>query len=93
MSHHKKWTKIHYNAVAKEIRDLFPIHDPEGYRDEGNIRRATLSTLALSFAVRFKQDSDEAEEGYVFDPVRFLDACSPNTDLYPLSELWENYEC
>ena len=43
--------------------------------------RHAVEDVALAFAERFEQD-----EG--FDPLHFLDMCSSNTDLYPLSELW-----
>lgn len=98
---HKRWSVYHYNAIALEIRELFPLdpvdaflseHEYKIERDKNMIKRGVLSALALSMAVRFKADSDAAEEGLAFNPIRFLDACSPDTDLYPLSELWENYE-
>lgn len=42
------------------------------------------SDLALAFARRFSED-----EG--FDPITWLDKCSPDPDLYPFSELWEGF--
>jgi hypothetical protein len=45
---------------------------------------AALVNLALSFAKRFKEDNPK------FDPLKFLDACSPDPDIYPISELWED---
>lgn len=99
---HKVWSQKHYNAIASEIRELFPsgssnwehlnAEDHRRDRIEVLAQRGILSALALSLAVRFKQDSDEAERGGPFDPIKFLDACSPDVDLYRLSELWENYE-
>lgn len=98
---HKVWSQKHYNAIAHDIRELFPIDPVDAFlsqdefkreRDKNMIKRGTLTALALSLAVRFKQDSDEAEQGLPFNPIKFMDACSPDTDLYPLSELWENYE-
>lgn len=77
-----KWSAQHYNALAKEIRELFPTLN----NDIALAKRATLTTLALNLATRFVDDNER------FDPLMFLDACSPNTDLFPLSELWENYE-
>lgn len=78
-----KWTRLHHNAIAKEIREGFPI-DTSFNRRVAPIERATLASLALSFAKRFQADNPN------FKPLIFLDACSPNTDLYPLSELWED---
>jgi len=85
-----KWQKQHYNAIAKEIRELYPPYHAGYEQGWDNQRkrtildqRAILTTLAVNFAKRFKEDNE------AFDPLKFLDACSPNTDLYPLSELWE----
>lgn len=89
-----KFTAMHYNAIAKEIREVFPTmwadSDPEPtmsmarqQKHLAQVERATLTNFALNLAKRFKEDNPN------FDPHRFLDACSPNTDLYPLSELWE----
>lgn len=96
----KRWTSIHYNAIAKEIRELFPITPNDEYNEvsssewvqiekEENAQRTVLVNLAINLAKRFMQDSDEAVEGYVFDPIKFLNACSPNLALYPLGDLWE----
>lgn len=78
-------TRQHHNIVAKRIRERFPTgSDYEmGEVPYNKIERAILSTLALDFAAWFKKDNDR------FDPIKFLDACSPDTELYPLSELWE----
>ena len=68
-----------WNLVAKILRETYAT----GF-DDPFIRgsRRTIETLAVKFAQRFQED-----EG--FDPLAFLDKCSPNPDLYPLSELWE----
>lgn len=78
-----KWSAQHYNAIAKEIREGFPLNTPHNRR-VAPIERATLTDLALSLARRFSEDNPK------FDPERFLDACSPDTDQFPLSELWES---
>ncbi len=85
------FTRQHHNALAKEIREVFPTQEPS--REDSTagrkqielnlIERAVLTTLALNLAKRFQADNPR------FDPLKFLDECSPNTDLYPLSELWE----
>jgi hypothetical protein len=62
-----------WNLVAKILRNAA--------RDPQSLSRNALTDLALAFAERFQQD-----EG--FDPLDFLDKCSPDIDLYPLSELW-----
>ena len=38
--------------------------------------------LAIDLARRLHADNDE------FDPVLFLNNCSPNEEKYPLGELW-----
>jgi hypothetical protein len=63
------------------------IDEPECERDYKiivNAQMGTLAALALNLAKRFKADNEW------FVPSVFLNACSPNTDLYPLSELWED---
>lgn len=89
-----KWTRLHHNAIAKEIRELFPVDDPDtrfsigdyvGIKVDNMKYRAILSTLALNFAKRFSKDNPH------FKPLEFLNACSPRPDLYPLSELWEEH--
>jgi hypothetical protein len=75
----------HYNAVAKIFRENFPL-DSYNYaqRAQHQIERGTLVNLALEFTKYFKKDNPS------FDPVKFLDHCSPDVDAYPLSELWED---
>jgi hypothetical protein len=81
--------RAHYNALAKEIRELFPIDehilDSELYETRTRLihYRTCLTELALSLCKRFKEDNPR------FDPIKFLEACSPDNDLYPLAELYE----
>jgi len=63
-----------WNLTAKAIREEYPTATRS--------QRRVLEQLALRFARRFRED-----EG--FDPLRWLDQCSPNTELYPFSEMWE----
>ena len=69
-----------WNLVAKAIRGEF-----EGYTFENTkyaqAKRNALTDLALVFAKRFTED-----EG--FDPLTWLDKCSPDTERFPFSELW-----
>jgi len=80
-----KFHELHYNFVAKRIRENFPLR--EGNTSVAKIgiiaARGAITVLALDFAKSFKKDSDS------FDPLRFLDRCSPDVDTYPLSELLE----
>ena len=81
----------HYNAIAKDMRTEFELaatgyesyepSDPEA--KVYHARASAFCDLAITFAKRFVVDNDQ------FDPIKFLDQCSPNTDLYPLSELWD----
>jgi len=69
----------HYNILAAQIKGKFPLEN-----DSMSLtQRATLTDLALSMAKRFTLDNNE------FKPEIFLDSCSPDPELYPLSELWE----
>jgi hypothetical protein len=85
------FTRQHYNALAKEIRELFPTREPERLNSTAGRKlyelnmadRALLSALALNLCKRFQKDNPR------FDPIKFLEACSPNLDLYPLQELWD----
>lgn len=90
--HKRLFHQAHYNIIAAQIKNLFPIDDPDvrfsigdyvGIKVENMKYRAILCQLAVNLAKRFLEDNPD------FDPLKFLDACSPNTDLYPLSELWE----
>lgn len=75
-------TKQTYNFVAKRIREQFPMGTDN--TKEIRVMRGQLCELALSCARGFLRDNPR------FDPVEFLDACSPDPQKYPISELWEN---
>lgn len=83
-----KFHALHYNFVAKRLREEY---DTSRDTDSGVAKvirlshNATLHDLALSFARAFKRDGNPN-----FDPLQFLDACSPDTELYPFSEMWED---
>lgn len=67
-----------YNFVAKRIREVFPMEQGE----RSMIERSILCILAMKFAHAYLEDNR------LFDPLKFLDQCSPDAELYPLSELW-----
>ena len=74
-----------YNFVAKRLRENFP--KPLDYGDsraEYLSVSEKVSTIALDFAKRYAEDNPN------FDPHWFLDACSPDVEALPLSELWED---
>lgn len=79
------FTRQHYNIIAKDIREEFPMWNPMDATEKNDVmsQRTVLVNLALRLAYRFQEDNPN------FDPCKFLDACSPDTDVYPLSELWE----
>lgn len=84
-----KFHRLHYNFVAKRLREEY---DTSRDTDSGVAKvirlshNATLHDLAMSFARSFAKDNPQ------FDPLRFLDACSPDPELYPFSEMWEDGE-
>lgn len=75
----------HYNIIAKEIREKYSTHGSCNMQPYKFANR-TLEELAVSFAERFKLDNPR------FNPIEFLDACSPDPDIFPFSELWEEDE-
>lgn len=72
-----------WNLAAKIIRENYPVEPANNQHGLyiRNVGRRAVEDIALAFAQRFIED-----EG--FDPHKFLDQCSPDTDLYPLTELW-----
>jgi len=84
-----KFHQLHYNFVAKRLRNHYPadggsISDTDLIHKMG--ARTAIENLALEFAQRFKLDNLN------FDQYAFLDQCSPDPDVIPLSELWEELE-
>jgi hypothetical protein len=81
-----KYHAMFYNMVAKRIREKFDMGWPGEtgvQRLMSQTNRLVLSDLAMDFAKKFAEDNPS------FDPLKFLDQCSPDSELYPLSELWE----
>lgn len=72
----------HYNAIAKDIRTEFGDWLKEPDRHDCIMASRVLTDLAMRLATRFMNDNE------LFDPVKFLTACSPDENLYPLGELW-----
>lgn len=72
-----------HNLTAKILRTAYPTGKfANDMLEEALLTRRTIEGIALAFAHRFMED-----EG--FDPLAFLDKCSPDVDSYPLSELWD----
>lgn len=91
-----KFSTQHYNAIAADVRaeltDATAFYSPTFEHLTSSVAKDrryyaidSLVKLALRFAKRFKDDNEN------FDPLLFLDACSSDADLYPLSELWDEY--
>lgn len=87
-----KFNAATYNMVAKRFREtLDPLMQPWRYEGEKTEEkrhllsvRGVVVNMALDFAAAFKKDNPK------FDHLAWLDKCSPNVDLYPLSQLWED---
>lgn len=79
-----KFSAQHYNAIAKDIREELSYYIPRYEEAAMFVKTEALVKLALRFTKRFQADNER------FDPKKFLDACSPNKDKYPLSELWND---
>jgi hypothetical protein len=77
--------KAHYNIIAAQFSGAFDVYLTEPRKSIRLAKIRAIVDLALSMAKRFREDNEE------FDPHKFLDACSGDADLYPLSELWESY--
>jgi hypothetical protein len=90
----KLFHKGHWEIIAARFREaLVPFVEINTFEPEGSeaaklelasksAARFALIDLAMELARRFKLDNDE------FVPEMFLDRCSPDPDLHPLSELW-----
>lgn len=81
----KLFHRAHYEIIAKLLRESLDVYLPvqEGQPQLNLHRSGALVDFAIDLAKRFQLDNES------FDPIIFLDRCSPNPDLYPLSELWE----
>lgn len=78
--------KGHYNVIAAQFSEGFKSYTAKHPLNKERVNKtAALVDLALALAKRFAEDNE------AFDPHKFLDACSGDVDLYPLSELWETY--
>lgn len=77
----KLFHRGHYEILAKQFREQLKSYS--GDSDIISACRGALIDLALSMAQRFCADNED------FDPVFWLDRCSPDSESYPLSELWE----
>jgi hypothetical protein len=86
----------HYNIIAAQFRRSIERIETKSVR----IARETqaidtvvlvatailthVGLMAVEMAKRLQQDNPNN-----FNPIDFLNACTPSTDRYPLAELWE----
>jgi hypothetical protein len=77
-----KFSAKDYNFVAKRLREAYPMHGSSNMTPFKQQRRL-LEELAITFAEKYKEDNPN------FDPLVFLDQCSPDPEIYPFSELWD----
>ena len=76
----------HYNVIAAQIKRELAKHDaPRIVATQRMYARNALLDLALAMAKRLQADNPE------FDPLTWLDQCSPDPVEYPISELWSDY--
>lgn len=93
----KKFHKGHYEIIAKQFRvalEPYMLFDPASLQEStdpgtmaarfGGARNA-LVNLALSMATRFQADNED------FQPELFLTRCSPDSTVWPLAELWDEW--
>lgn len=77
------------NIIAKTVRENFPLDlMPEDSRYEEQrqkllLQQATITDFAVDLANRLNRHKSD------FDPIKFLDKCSPDVEGYSMSELWE----
>jgi hypothetical protein len=84
----KMFHRGHYEVIASRIREELTKQEQvfiPGSPTLASARNALID-LALSLANRFALDN------YEFSAEVFLDRCSPDPELYPLSELWEGVD-
>jgi hypothetical protein len=80
-----KFSTKDYNFTAKRFRENFPVEYDESTKQDVMTKRHILAVLMLDFAEHYLKDNP------MFLPLKYLDACSPDVDLFPLSELWEDH--
>jgi len=87
----------HYKVIAEEIREQMSLFYKNSFSYGPNFKigggpeekivqfshNKKLIDLALALARRFNKDNPR------FDARRFLDACSPDVKIMPISELWK----
>jgi hypothetical protein len=86
--------KGHYEVIAGQFRrELEPLFEAADYYrkepwhtnqlEKTQLQINAVVNLALAMARRLQLDNHD------FDPVIFLDKCSPDSERYPISELYD----
>lgn len=70
-----KFQKVHHQITALVLKTSITPGEM--------IHNAAVYEVAYNFARVFNLDNP------AFDPPAWLDTCSPDTDQFPLSELWD----
>jgi hypothetical protein len=70
------------DKIAKVLRSNYPMHGSANIPPYVQERR-----LIEDIACQIANELFPEKPG--FDPLAFLDKCSPNTELYPFTEIWE----
>lgn len=78
-------TSQQYDEIASVIRGRLTENGSYmvGSGHDKMVARNEDVEIALRFARALADRNDN------FNPLTFLDTCSPDTEYYPLSELWE----
>jgi hypothetical protein len=71
--------KGHYNILATTIKEEIKAH----MNDESYEGRNALILYSFRLAKRLQKDNE------LFDAKKFVDACSPDAEQYPFSELYD----
>lgn len=84
-THRPVFTSRHYVVIAEVLRSQYMTHASISFAPYRQMNRQ-IEEIALEFAIKFKEDNP------IFNPVKFLDACSPDPERFPFSELWDEEE-
>lgn len=76
---------IKYNQIARVLRESYQTHASINMSPYKEMNRM-VEEIALDLASAFQ------EQDPFFNALEFLDQCSPDPELYPFSEMWEDYQ-
>lgn len=70
-------------AFRKRVGNMIKVENPRTQMDKVMLQSQSLINLAMALANRFALDNED------FKPEAWLEAISPDSERYPLHELWE----